>query len=80
MYFFAESSLIRPKPSLFFAKLQKIPNNLTIHLHMKKHFFTLLFLVFIIATNAQKVEYLVKPTLELDAVSPFSEGMATIQR
>jgi hypothetical protein len=36
MHFFTESSLIRPKPFLFFAKLQKIPNNLTIHLHMKK--------------------------------------------
>ena len=47
---------------------------------MKKHLFTLSFLVLNIATQAQKVEYLVKPTLELDAVSPFSEGMATIQK
>lgn len=46
---------------------------------MKKYFFSLLFLVLSIVTHAQKIEYLVKPTLELDAVSPFNEGMALIQ-
>jgi hypothetical protein len=78
MYFFAESSLIRPKPSLFIAKLQKIPNNSSTHLHMKKHLLTLLFLVFSIVAQAQKVEYLVKPVFDFDVAYPFLNGLSKV--
>ena len=47
---------------------------------MKKHFLAITFLFFSLLVKAQEVDYLIKPTLELSSVSPFSEGMAKIQK
>jgi WG containing repeat len=45
---------------------------------MRKHFFTLLFLVFSIVTEAQKVEYLVKPTFDFSIAYPFLNGLSKV--